>query len=67
MRRRLYTSNKDKAICSLKFVYRDFPAGIIYLLKVNYRNARAKVWNMFKVNNKATKTMAMASFWWLYC
>ena len=32
-----------------------FSAGI-YLLRVNYRNTRTKVWNMFKVNNKATKT-----------
>ena len=31
------------------------PAGI-YLLKVNNRNTRTKVWNMFKVNNKVTKT-----------
>ena len=28
----------------------------IYLLKVNNRNTKKKVWNMFKVNNKATKT-----------
>ena len=32
-----------------------YPAGI-YLLKVNNRNTRKKVWNMFKVNNKDTKT-----------
>ena len=38
------------------------PAGI-YLLKVNNRNPRAKVGNMFKVNSKATKTTLMASFW----
>ena len=31
------------------------PAGI-YLLKVNNSNNRTKVWNMFKVNNKDTKT-----------
>ena len=36
----------------------------IYLLKVNHRNTRTKVWNMFKVNNKNTR---MASFWCLYC
>ena len=34
-----------------------FPVDI-YLLKVNSRNTRTKVWNMFKVNNKATKTTA---------
>ena len=26
-----------------------------------------KVWNMFKVNNKDTRTTTMASFWSLYC
>ena len=34
----------------------------IYPLKVNNRSTRTKVWNMFKVNNKDTKTMQMASF-----
>ena len=42
----------------------QFPAGI-YLIKVNNRNTRAKVYNMFKVGNKATKMTPMASFWWL--
>ena len=31
------------------------PAGS-YLLKVNNRNTRTKLWNVFKVNNKDTKT-----------
>ena len=26
-----------------------------------------KVWNMFKVNNKNTRTMSLTSFWWIYC
>ena len=39
----------------------NFPAGI-YLLKVNNRNTRTKVWNMFKINNKDSKTTPMASF-----
>ena len=39
----------------------------IYLLKVNNRKTRTKVWNMFKVNNKDTKTPPLASFWCLYC
>ena len=34
-----------------------------YMFKVNYRNTRKKVWNMFKVNNKATKTTSVVSFW----
>ena len=38
-----------------------------YMLKINNRNTRTKVWNMIKVNNKATKTTPMASCWWLYC
>ena len=33
----------------------SYPVGI-YLLKVNNRNSRTKVWNMFKVNKNATKT-----------
>ena len=38
----------------------------IYLVKVTNRNTRIKVWNMFKVNNKNTKTTPMASFWCFY-
>ena len=48
----------------MKFIARGIllrsPAGI-YLLKVNSRNTRAKVRNMFRVNNKATKTTPMGS------
>ena len=51
---------------SRKKVIMIIPAGI-YLLKDNNINTRTKVWNMFKVNNKATKMTTMASFWWLYC
>ena len=29
-----------------------------------YKN---NVWNLFKVNNKDTRTMSMTSFWCLYC
>ena len=36
----------------------------IYLLKVNCRNNRKEVWNMFKVNNKETRTTTLIfSFW----
>ena len=41
------------------------PVGI-YLLKVNNRNTRTTVWNMFKVNNKGTKSRQLASFWCLH-
>ena len=34
-----------------------------YVFKVNMRNN--KVWNVFKVNNKDTRTTPMASFWYL--
>ena len=37
------------------------PAGIC-LLKVNNRKTRAKVWNMFKVNNNDTKTTPSSVF-----
>ena len=37
---------------------RKFPAGV-YMLKVNNRNTRTKVWNMSKVNIKDTKTTPM--------
>ena len=33
----------------------------IYLLKVNNRNTKKKVWNMFKVNNKNTRPTT--TFW----
>ena len=39
-------------------LYYTMPAGI-YLLKVNNKNTRIKVWNKFKVNNKDTKTTPM--------
>ena len=37
----------------------------IYLLKVNCRNNRKEVWNMFKVNSKETRTtmLIISSFW----
>ena len=56
--------------------YFDFPVlGIhdysilagIYLIKVNNENTRTNLLNIFKVNNKATKTTSMTSFWWLSC
>ena len=34
-------------------------APVIYLLKVNNRNTKTKVRNMFKVNNKDIKTTSM--------
>ena len=40
---------------------RSNPASI-YLLKVNNRNTRAKVWSMFKVNNEDTKTTPWRRF-----
>ena len=36
----------------------NFQAGN-YILKVKNRNARTKVWNMFKVNNEDTKNNAI--------
>ena len=48
------------------YVLRHIPASI-YLLKVNNRNTRNKVWNMFKVNNKDSRMTSMTSFWCLYC
>ena len=33
----------------------------LYLLKVNNRNTRKKIWNMLKVNNKDTKTKSLRS------
>ena len=43
-----------------------YPANI-YLFKGINRNTRKKVWNIFKVNNKNTRTMSMMSFWYFYC
>ena len=42
----------------------------IYSFKVNNRNTKKKVWNMFKVNNKnirMTSLMSLTSFWCFYC
>ena len=44
----------------------SFPASSD-LFKVNYRNSRKKLRNMFKVNDKDTRTMSMTSFWCFYC
>ena len=50
---------------SVPVIFRiTIPAGI-YLLKVYNRNTKLKVRNMFKVNNKNTKTRPIASFWCL--
>ena len=38
----------------------------IYLLKVDNRNTRINVWNMFKVNDKDIRTTSMSSFWCLH-
>ena len=40
-------------------VYNIVPARI-YLLKVNNRNIRTRLWNIFKVNNKDTRKMPSA-------
>ena len=37
----------------------DSDSAGIYLIKINNRNTRTKVWNMFKVNNKDTKTTSV--------
>ena len=50
-----------QAIHIYKCHQRNYPAGI-QLLKVNNKNTRTKVWNMFKVNNKDTKMTPMVSF-----
>ena len=62
----VFSKIENTAICHISVSFIIYPAGI-YLLKVNNRNTRTKVRNMFKVNNKATKTTPMASFRWFYC
>ena len=37
----------------------------IYLNKINNRNTRKKLWNMFEANNKDTRTTLFALFWCL--
>ena len=44
----------------------SFPASSD-LLKVKNRNSRKKLWNMFKVNDKDTRTISMTSLWCFYC
>ena len=39
----------------------------IHFFQVNNKNTSKKVWNMFKVNNKITRTTSMTSFWCFYC
>ena len=43
----------------------SFPASSD-LFKANIRNITKKLWNMFNVNDKDTRTMSMASFWCFY-
>ena len=45
---------------SYKYAKNSYYPADIYLLKVNNGNTRTKVRNMFKVNNKDTKTAPMA-------
>ena len=54
-------TNKNKLNLRQVKEYYTFPADTD-LLKVNNRNIRTKVWNMFKVNNKDTKTTPMRHF-----
>ena len=44
---------KKRAIFTSK--RKNFPANI-YLFKVNIRNFQSNVWNLFKVDNKGTRT-----------
>ena len=37
-------------------IFKECPAGN-YMFKVSNRNRRTKMWNMFKVNNKDTKSL----------
>ena len=37
----------------------------IYLFKAGNENTRKKMWNMFKFNNKNTRTMSLTLFWCL--
>ena len=53
-------THHSRIFLSLWFSFKPFqpsvPAGN-YMFKVNNRNTRTNVWNTFKVNNKASKTM----------
>ena len=60
MKRSVIISNKHGIYESPHEFLNYFPVGI-YLLKVNNINTRTKVWNMFKANNKDTKTTSMVS------
>ena len=45
----------------------DSDSAGIHLLKINNTNTRTRVWNMFKVNNKDTKTTPMGShLYWAF-
>ena len=44
------------------FQYKLSQSAINYMFKGNSRNTRSR-WNMFKVNNKDTRTTPVASFW----
>ena len=60
----LYSDQKMYVMFSISVYYN--PANI-YLFKVDSRNIRKKVWNMFKVNNKNTTTTSLTLFWCFYC
>ena len=55
----------SKFAWSILYTLSHYPASI-YLLKVDNRSTRTKVWNMFKVNNKDSKMMPLTSIWCLY-
>ena len=52
--------------CRLLLLTSTFLAGI-YLFEVNNRKQLNNIWNLFKVNNKDTRTTSVTQFWYLYC
>ena len=51
--------------CPWSMYFRLYPANI-YLFKVSHRNTRKKLWNIFEVNNKNTRTFFCYYCWLQY-
>ena len=56
----------DKKTKKQKTKTNSIQSQLIIICSKSTRKTLEKVWNMFKVNNKNTRTASLMSFWWFY-
>ena len=58
--------NNESQVSLFKHLALIFPSRHLFVQNQQYKH-QSNVSNMFKVNNKDTRTISMTSFWCLYC